>query len=334
LKAIILNLELPEKIELSDVALPEIGSNDVLVRVKAAALNHRDEWCRQGLYPNLKNGVVLGSDGAGIITEVGEGVDKNWIGKEVIINPALHWGDDQKVQSNDFKILGMPDNGTLAEYVKVPADRIHEKPRHLNWAEAAALPLAGLTAFRAVCVQGNIQEGDKVLVTGFGGGVAQFAVQFALASGAEVFVSSSKTEKISKAKELGVKKGFDYSADTWTSEALDETGGFDLIIDSAMGDTLDNLIKVIKPGGRIVFYGATKGNPKGFQARKVFWNQIQLIGSTMGSDHDFEQMLQMVKEKNIIPVIDKIFGMGDCVQAFDRMRDGLQTGKIVIKIEE
>lgn len=334
MKAITLNLELPGKIELSDITIPKIGSNDVLVNLKAAALNHRDEWCRQGLYPNLKNGVVLGSDGAGIITAVAEGVDKNWVGKEVIINPALHWGDDQKVQSKNFKILGMPDNGTLAEFVKIPVDRVHEKPKHLDWAEAAALPLAGLTAFRAVCIQGNIREGDKVLVTGFGGGVAQFAVQFALASGAEVYVSSSKIEKIIKAKELGVKKGFNYCEDSWTTDALEETGGFDLIIDSAMGDTLDHLIKVIKPGGRIVFYGATKGNPKGFQARKVFWNQIQLIGSTMGSDTDFIKMLEMVKEKKIVPIIDRIFDMDQGVQAFDRMKEGLQTGKIVIKIEE
>lgn len=334
MKAITLNLELQDKIELSEIGRPEIGSNDVLVRIKAAALNHRDEWCRQGLYPNLKNGVVLGSNGAGIITEVGAEVDASWIGKEVIINPAMNWGDDQKVQSKDFKILGMPDNGTLAEFVKVPGDRIHPKPSHLNWAESAALPLGGLTAYRAVCIQGQIKKGDMVLVTGFGGGVAQFAVKFALANGAEVYVSSSKAEKITKAKELGVKSGFDYREENWPEKALEETGGFDLIIDSAMGDTIDNLIKVIKPGGRIVFYGATKGNPKGFQARKVFWNQIQLIGSTMGSDLDFMQMLEMVKEKNIVPVIDHIFDLEDSVRAFDRMKDGHQTGKIVIQIEE
>lgn len=334
MKAITLNLELPDKIEISDIDLPKLGSDEVLVRIKAAALNHRDEWCRQGLYPNLKSGVVLGSDGAGIITEVGTDADSSWLGKEVIINPAMNWGIDQRVQSKDFKILGMPDNGTLAEYVKVPADRVHRKPSHLNWSESAALPLGGLTAFRAVCVQGQVQKGDKVLVTGFGGGVAQFAVQFALAKEALVYVSSSSSEKIKKAKDLGVENGFDYTDGNWTDIAMEETGGFDLIIDSAMGDTLDHLIKVINPGGRIVFYGATKGNPKGFQARKVFWNQIQLIGSTMGSDHDFEQMIEMVKEKNIIPVIDKIFEIGDCIQAFDRMKDGLQTGKIVIRIDE
>ncbi|WP_373521332.1 zinc-binding alcohol dehydrogenase family protein [Aquiflexum sp.] len=334
MKAITLNLELSDKIELSDIDLPEIGSNDVLVRVKAAALNHRDEWCRQGLYPNLRNGVVLGSDGAGIITEVGEEVDKSWIGMEVIINPAMNWGNDQRVQSKDFKILGMPENGTLAEYVKVPADRIHPKPSHLSWAESAALPLGGLTAYRAACVQGQVKKGDKVLVTGFGGGVAQFAVQFALAKGALVYVSSSKVEKIKKAKELGVKNGFNYTDDNWSDIALEETGGFDLIIDSAMGDTLDHLIKVIKPGGRIVYYGATKGNPKGFQARKVFWNQMQLIGSTMGSDLDFEQMLEMVKEKNIVPIIDDVFGLEESVKAFDRMKEGHQTGKIVVQIEK
>ena len=334
MKAITLNLDIPDKIELSSIEVPELGPNEVLVQVKAAALNHRDEWCRQGLYPNLKNGVVLGSDGSGIITEVGNEVNKSLIGNEIIINPAFAWGNDPKAQSRDFKILGMPDNGTLAEFVKVPVDRIYSKPEHLSWVESAALPLGGLTAFRAVCVQGNIRKSDKVLVTGFGGGVAQFAVQFALTSGAEVFVSSSKMEKILQAKKLGVKKGFNYTDENWTNEALEEIGGFDLIIDSAMGDTLDNLIKVTKPGGRIVFYGATKGNPKGFQARKVFWNQIQLIGSTMGNDSDFAEMLEMVKRGRIVPVVDQIFEFDQFLQAFDRMKEGLQVGKIVFRISE
>ncbi|MGY6523100.1 MAG: zinc-binding dehydrogenase [Mongoliitalea sp.] len=331
MKAVTLNRSVANQLEIKDVPKPIIGSGEVLIAIKAGALNHRDEWCRQGLYPNLKDGVILGSDGAGVVTELGDGVDNSWLEKEVIINPSLNWGSDERVQVKDYKILGMPDNGTLAEFIKVKADRLHPKPTHMNWEEAAALPLGGLTAYRALLVQGRLQKGEKVLVTGFGGGVAQFAVQFALAAGAEVYVSSSSEEKRQKALELGVKAAFDYTDDAWVKEALKVSGGFDLIIDSAVGDTFNNLIKVANPGAKIVFYGATKGNPTGFDARKVFWNQLQIIGSTMGSDQDFESMLNFVNQYEIKPVIDQVFTLDEAMQAFDRMKAGNQMGKIVVR---
>jgi len=331
-KGIVLNRALNENIELTDVILTPLGADEVKVKIITAAMNHRDEWCRQGLYPGLKGGVVLGSDGAGIVVEIGSNVNPEWLGKEVIINPGIGWGDSEKAQSKDYKILGMPDNGTFAEFVHVNFKNIHPKPNHLSWEEAAALPLAGLTAFRAVVIRGNISPSENVLVTGFGGGVAQFAAQVAIDFGANVFVSSSMPYKIHKAKQLGAKGGFIYSEENWIEEALKSTGGFDLIIDSAMGDTLSDLIKVAKPGGRIVLYGATKGNPTALDARKVFWNQIDIKGSTMGSDNDFSQMLSWVNSKQIVPLVDKVFGLEDYLQAFDRMKDGKQLGKIVFKI--
>ncbi|MCH7399412.1 zinc-binding dehydrogenase [Belliella sp. DSM 107340] len=331
MKSIVLNTTLEDKIEISEIEIPKIGPDEVLVKIHAAALNHRDEWCRQGLYPGLKNGIVMGSDGAGVVFEVGADVDQSNIGREVIINPANHWGDNEHAQSKDFSILGMPENGTLAEYVKVKLDRIQPKPEYLNWEEAAALPLGGLTAYRALMVQGRLQKGEKVLVTGFGGGVAQFAAQYALANGAEVYVSSSSENKLEVAIKLGAKGGFNYKKEDWAKEALELTGGFDLIIDSAMGDTLGNLIQVTKPGGRIVFYGATKGNPKEVDARKIFWNQIHLIGSTMGSDIDFSDMLKFIEVNKITPVIDQIFSVEKAVAAFDRMKSGQQLGKIIVK---
>jgi zinc-binding alcohol dehydrogenase/oxidoreductase len=332
LKAIVLDRSHSDKITLSDIEAPSISENQVLVQIKSAALNHRDEWCRQGLYPNLKDGVVLGSDGAGIVKEVGSKVDSKWIGQEVIINPAIHWGSQEKVQNKDFRILGMPDNGTFAEYLIVSSDRLYHKPLHLSWEEAAALPLAGLTAFRALMVQGKAKSSKKVLVTGFGGGVAQLAVQYALAIGAEVYTSSSSEEKLDKSKAMGVKNGFNYKDENWTKLALEETSGFDLIIDSAMGDTLNQLIDVSNPGARIVFYGATKGNPDGFNARKVFWNQLRLIGSTMGSDEDFKEMLRFVKKHQIKPIVDEVFPMEKAVQAFEKMKAGKQLGKLVLKV--
>ncbi|WP_133552795.1 zinc-binding dehydrogenase [Algoriphagus boseongensis] len=330
MRAVVLKQGIEEKIQVCDIPKPNPKPGEVLVKIKASALNHRDEWSRKGLYPNLKDGIVLGSDGAGIVEAVDSESDSKWIGKEVIINPAINWGTSQLAQGKDFEILGMPRNGTLAEYVAVPADRLHEKPSHLTWEEAAALPLAGLTAYRAVVYQGQIEAGQKVLVTGIGGGVAQFAAQFALVHGAEVSVSSSDPEKIEKAKALGASHGFNYTDSTWTDQAKELTDGFDLIIDGAAGDTLNQLIQVCKPGGRIVFYGATRGNPGKLEARRIFWNQLKIMGSTMGSDADFLHMLNLVSSKKIKPVVDQVFALEDAVKAFDRMKAGKQLGKIVL----
>ncbi|MFZ9235645.1 MAG: alcohol dehydrogenase catalytic domain-containing protein [Algoriphagus sp.] len=330
MKGIVLQRDQAAKIQLLDLPKPVCGPGEVLIKIKAAALNHRDEWCRKGLYPNLKDGVILGSDGAGIVEEVGAGVNSSLVGQEVLINPAKNWGDNEKAQSREFEILGMPSNGTLAEYIAVPADRIHEKPKHLNWEEAAALPLAGLTAYRALVVKGQLQAGDQVLVTGIGGGVAQFAAQLALALGAKVFVSSSDPEKIAQAIAQGASMGFNYTEANWSSAALQQTGGMDLVIDGASGDTLPHLMEVCKPGSRIVFYGATRGNPGQLEARKLFWNQLQLIGTTMGTDTDFLHMLQLVEKFNIKPVVDQCYPFSKAEEAFDRMKQGKQFGKITL----
>lgn len=169
MKAIVLQRSFDSKIQLVEIPKPVCQPNEVLIRIKAAALNHRDEWCRNGLYPNIQDGIVLGSDGAGIVEELGSEVDRELKGQEVMLNPALHWGDNERAQGKNFEIIGMPRNGTFAEYVAVPADRVFPKPSHLSWEEAAALPLAGLTAYRAVAVQGKLKAGEQVLVTGIGG---------------------------------------------------------------------------------------------------------------------------------------------------------------------
>lgn len=330
MKAIVLQRSLDSKVHLVELPKPVCQPNEVLIRIKAAALNHRDEWCRKGLYPNIQDGIVLGSDGAGIVEQIGTGVDSQLLGQEVMLNPALHWGENERAQGKNFEIIGMPRNGTFAEYVVVPADRVFPKPYHLSWEEAAALPLAGLTAYRAVAVQGKLKAGDQVLVTGIGGGVAQFAAQFVLALGAKLFVSSSSREKRSAALALGASDAFDYSVGNWSAAALESSGGMDLIVDGASGDTLSQLMNIAKPGGRLVFYGATRGNPPQLEARKLFWNQLQLIGTTMGTDHDFSEMLAMVDSLQLRPRIDAVFPLKDAGLALDRLKEGLQFGKIVL----
>lgn len=330
MKAIVLNREIREGIELVEISVPSCNPGEALVRIKAAALNHRDEWCRQGKYANLRDGVILGSDGAGIVENVAPDVDSSWIGKEVIFNPAMNWGSNQAAQSKAFEIIGMPRNGTLAEYLVLPADRLVEKPSHLSWEQAAALPLAGVTAYRALVFQGQVKDSEHVLVTGFGGGVAQFAAQFAFALRAKLSVSSSNNSKLDEAKSTGASYGFNYQDPNWVSQALEATGGFDLIIDGASGDAINDLTQVCKPGGRIVIYGATLGPPNRLEARRIFWNQLKIIGSTMGSDQDFSEMIAFVKNHEIRPVIDRVFSLDQTIQAFDRMRAGDQLGKIVI----
>ena len=193
------------------------------------------------------------------------------------------------------------------------------------------MPLAGLTAFRALRYQGQAKEGDQVLVTGIGGGVAQFAAQYAKGIGAKLSVSSSRSSKLEKAKSAGADFGFNYLEQDWTDSALQATGGFDVIIDGAAGDSINQLIHVCKPGGRIVLYGATMGLPGKLEARKVYWNQLKIMGSTMGSDQDFRDMTAFVEEKNIHPEIDRIFTFANAESAFDLMKEGNQFGKIVLK---
>ncbi|SEJ71595.1 D-arabinose 1-dehydrogenase, Zn-dependent alcohol dehydrogenase family [Cyclobacterium xiamenense] len=332
MKCIVLDSTHSDGIAYTELREPEPGPKEVKVRIHAAALNHRDQWCREQKYPNLKDGVILGSDGAGEVVDIGSKVDKSWIGKQVLINPALNWGDNQSAQQPDFRILGMPDHGTFAEYCCVPADRVHQIPAHLDSVHAAALPLAGLTAYRALFYQGQIKKGDRLLVTGFGGGVAQLAVQFALASGARVAVSSGSGWKLEKALEMGVEAGYFYHSESWVEEAKGNSDGFDLIIDSAMGSTINDLLELVRPGGSIVVYGATLGTMKEVNARNLFWKQVRLQGSTMGSDRDFEQMLDLVSHDSIQPTIDRVFSLSEATRAFDKMEKTEQLGKLVLQI--
>lgn len=315
-----------EPIQLSELSKPTIAEGECLIKLTASALNRRDQWIREGMYPGIQFGTILGSDGCGVV----ESGDSNWIGKEVIINPNVDWGDNPEVQSSEYSVLGMPMNGTLAEYIKVPTHRLHEKPNHLSSEEAAALPLAALTAFRATIKKGLAGKGKKVLITGAGGGVSQFAIAFSLASGAETYVTSGSDSKIDKVKSIGVKEGFNYKNEKWFKEAS-ALGGFDTIVDSAGGKQLNNYLKIIKPAGRIVMYGSTTGHPEKVDVFRLFWSQAQIMGSTMGSDDEFEEMISWVNKYQIKPTLDKVFSFEGYLSAFDRFKSPDSFGKIVLR---
>ncbi|MBI2480644.1 MAG: zinc-binding dehydrogenase [Planctomycetia bacterium] len=318
----------PLQLEDRDDLVPEPG--EVVIELKAAALNRRDYWITQGMYPGIKLPVVLGSDGAGIVTRVGESVSQELLQREVIVNPGWNWGDRDAAQSDDFQILGMPNDGTFATEVKVPAMHLADKPQHLSWPEAAALPLAGVTAYRAVFTQGRLQAGERVLISGVGGGVATFALQYAFAAGATVFVTSSSERKLEQARQLGATAGFDYTVEDWHKQLQSAHGPIDLIIDSAGGEGYANLLDVAAPGGRIVNYGATAGSPKKLDLFKVFWKQLHLIGSTMGSPGDFARMIEFVSQHEIKPIIDEVFSLAAGNEAIERMKHSQQFGKLVI----
>ena len=227
--------------------------------------------------------------------------------------------------------MGLPDDGTLAEYVKVPAANVHPKPAHLNWEQAAALPLAGLTAYRALFVKGKIAKGDKVLITGVGSGTGTLALQFAAAAGCRVFVTSGTGEKIERAKHLDALAGVNYKSQDWAEQLEHLAGGFDVIIDSALGDGFAKLPDICNPGGRIVIFGGTAGNIPALNGRKIFWRQIQVLGTMMGSPADFKAMLAFVNEHKIVPVVDEVFALADAATAIQKMENSTQFGKIVLR---
>lgn len=310
-------------LEYKDAPDPQGDGEHAIVHLKAAALNHRDLWICKGQYAGIVYPIIPGSDGSGVL-----GNSR----REVIIDPSLNWGNDPRAQQKSFRILGLPDNGTLAEQVRVPSANLADKPAHLTHEQAAALPLAGVTAYRALFSRTHLQKGERVLITGIGGGVALFAMQFAVAAGAAVFVTSGSDEKLARAKTLGALGGANYKDPKWSDALRSQAGEFDVVVDGTAGDPLNALCDVAAPGGRLVFYGATLGNPKELSWRRVFWKQLTVLGSTMGNPADFAAMVKFVNDHQIVPIVDNVFPLSDANAALARMDAAEQFGKIVLSI--
>jgi len=299
--------------------IPQAG--EVVVDIAAAALNHRDVWITKGLYPGIRFPAVLGSDGAG------------WLeGKCVVFNPSFNWGDNPAVQGRDYHILGLPTQGTFATRLAIAVSYVVEAPPHLSMEEAAALPLAGLTAYRALFTRSALRPGEKALISGIGGGVALFAMQFALAQGAEVFVTSSSDEKIARALEMGAHGGANYGRDGWVNTLKSQASGFDVVIDGAGGPGFADLVSLLNLGGRIAIYGATRGTLPELNPRTIFWRQLSILGSTMGHERDFSDMIDFVAQHRITPVVDQVFSLEEGQAAFTRMAEGRQFGKILLRL--
>jgi NADPH:quinone reductase-like Zn-dependent oxidoreductase len=327
-----IRIEAIGRVAVTDVPDPVPAAGEAVVEIKAAALNHRDVWIKLGQYAGLKFPCIPGSDGAGVVRAVGPGGDATRVGREVVIYPGFDWGPSEGAQGPGFSILGLPRDGTLAQKVAVPLVQLSPKPAHLGWEEAAALPLAALTGWRALMSRARLVPGERVLVTGIGGGVALFALQFAVASGNEAWVTSSSDDKIARAAAMGAKGGFRYDREGWAAGASKAAGLFDVIVDSAGGPGFANLIDIAAPGGRIVFFGATRGNVPEVALRKIFWRQISLLGTTMGSPADWSAMTAFVARHALRPVVSDVFPLERGAEAFDLMERGGQFGKVVVRM--
>lgn len=315
------------------VDLPNLppGPDEATVVLRCAALNHRDVWIRKGSYHVLKYPVIPGADGAGIVTAVGDGVDAELVGREVIINPGLSWGESEDRARRDFYPLGSPRDGTFAECINVPVVQLAAKPRHLDWEHAAALPLSGVTAFRAISSRARVKAGERVLITGIGGGVALFAMQFALALGATVYATSGSDEKAGRVRAMGVSGTANYRDPNWAAVLREQVPeGFDVIIDSAVGPAFQQLVELAAPGGRIAFLGFTAGGDIQLDVRPIYRKQLSILGTKMGSPRDFEAMVRLVEASKIRPIVDRTLPMSCANEAYAIVDRGEQFGKIVL----
>ena len=331
----------PDNLTYEDVPEPEPGDGEVVVKLRAAALNRRDVFVTYGQYPGARPEalpVIPGSDGSGEVAAIGDGVDLEDVppeGSDVVINPALYWGDDPRKPGSDYRILGLPDDGTYAQMVSVPAANVFRKPSHLLHTEAAAIPLAALTAYRALVTRGNIQTGDTVLIPGAGGGVATFLVQLASALGGRVFVTSGSDEKIETAKEFGAEGGVNYHSENWVKELKGMTdGGVDLSVDSIGGGVFDALVTLAKPASRIVSFGATAGPVEKLVLPKIFLKQLDVFGTAMGTNSEFEDMLGFYENRGLKPAINATFPLEEAAAAQHHMEEGAGMGKILLEIPE
>jgi NADPH:quinone reductase-like Zn-dependent oxidoreductase len=325
-------------LEVGDLPAPPLGPGDVRIQVKAAALNHLDLFVREG-WPGLKLPLphIGGTDLAGVVSEVAPGVRGVQVGDEVLVNPGLNFAagpDGDQAIPPDVNIVGETRWGGLAEQCVVPATHVLPKPARMPWEEAAALPLAAMTAMQMVHRKARVQAGDRVLVVGAGGGVAVMALQLAKARGAWVCATTGGAAKAAKVKALGADHVIDYKASPdWAKEAFVATGkkGFQAVLDSAGTATFGKSLRLLAQGGRLVTCGATTGPLAEVDVRAIFWRQLSILGSTMGVPQDLADAVSMWEAGRLKVVVDSVYPLAEARAAQQRMAQAGQFGKIVLK---
>lgn len=328
----------PEVLELADVARPRPKPCEVLVGVRAAALNHLDLWVRRGLPIETTMPHVGGSDVAGVVEEVGDGVEGWSVGERVVVNPLLACGRCRECLRGEeplcaeIRILGEHTDGGFAELVAVPAANLHRIPEDVSFQSAAALPVSYQTAWRALVSRARLRAGEDVLVLGASGGTALAAVQIARLLGARVFAVTRGAEKVARLRQLGADVVYDRAEVDFSRELHRDTGkrGVDVVVENVGEATWTRSLRSLARGGRLVTYGATTGHQGDTDLRLVFWRQLQIIGSTMASRAEFAAMLQAAFSGRLTPFVDSVLPLDRIREAHERMEAGQHFGKIVL----
>jgi NADPH:quinone reductase-like Zn-dependent oxidoreductase len=331
----------PEVLRYTDVPEPEIGAGEVLVRVRACALNHLDLWLRRGI-PSLKIPLphIPGSDIAGEVARVGDGVTNVKVGDRVMLQPGISCGACEKCLAGDdnlcksYRIFGEMVDGGCAEYVKAPAVNCVPIPEGVRFEAAAAFPLVSLTAWHMLIARAKLQPAETVLVLAAGSGVGSAAIQIAKASGARVIATAGSDAKLARARELGADEVINHSTEKIASEVKRLTGrrGVDVVFEHVGEATWNESIRSLVPGGRLVTCGATTGYNGAIDIRYLFTRQISLLGSFMGSKADLLAAVEFLKRGLLKPVIDVALPLEKCAEAHRRLEHSEQFGKIVLKV--
>jgi len=306
----------PEVLRYEDVPDPEPAEGEVLVELRAASLNHLDVWIRKGL-PSVPKPRILGADGAGVLA----GTDER-----VVINPGI-------VTNGKTHIVGETMDGTHCELIALPRSSVHPIPDGVSFEEAAAFPLVFETAYRMLATRARLEAGEWVLIWGIGGGVATAALSIAKALGARVIVTSSSDAKLARARELGADATVNHETGDVVARVKEVTeGGADVVVDDVGEATWRRSLDAARPEGRIVICGATTGPNPPAALHRVWWKQLTILGSTMGTADDFQAAYDLVASGKARPVIDEVFPLSEARAAHDRLEAGEQLGKIVFRI--
>jgi NADPH:quinone reductase-like Zn-dependent oxidoreductase len=308
----------PEVLRYENAPEPVPGTGQVLVELRAASLNHLDIWVRKGL-PSVPKPRILGADGAGIRVDTGE---------RVVLNPGLDHGDGR------ITVIGEHTDGTHAELIAVPEEAVYPLPDEISFEAAAAFPLVFETAYRMLVTRAALKEGEWVLVWGIGGGVASAALAIAKALGARVVVTSSSDAKLQRARELGADATVNHATGDVAAAVKEATDGrgADVVVEHVGEATWQMSLQAARAGGRVVVCGATSGPNPPAALHRIWWKQLTILGSTMGTREDFERAYELVKSGRALPVVDEVFPLAEARAAHERLEAGEQLGKIVLRI--
>ena len=327
-----------------DAPAPVIGPNDVLLQVKAAALNHLDVWVRSGLRErNVTLPHIPGSDGAGVVIEIGSAVTSIKVGTNVVVSPGLSCGTCSFCMAgrdnfcNDYRVLGVRENGTNAEFLKLPSSNVFPIPEGMDFPQAAAIPVVFLTAWHMLSTLAKVQPGETVLVHGAGSGVGSAGIQVAKLLGARVLTTAGSDEKLAKAKQLGADELINYATSDFAEEVkrLTDKRGVDVVFEHIGGSVFEKSIPIIARGGRLVTCGVTTDYNTTIDMRYVYSRHMTIYGSWMGGRHELLEVLKFFRKdspRQLKPVVDQIFPLAEAAQAHRRMEERKHFGKIVFSV--